>query len=433
MKVLVIGGGGREHCLCHKISQSPRVKKIYAAPGNAGTEDCAERVGTGAEEIDRLADFAAREKIDLTVAGPEAPLAAGIADRFSESGLRIFGPSARAAKLESSKVFCKEFLERNGIPAAHGETFDDPRGALSYIESADYPLVVKADGLCAGKGVVICAAKEDAREAVREIMEEKVFSSAGEKIVVEEFLTGEEVSFMAVSDGESYVPLLPSQDHKAAYEGDKGPNTGGMGAYAPARILNSRGRKAAMEQIIEPALRKMAEDGTPYRGVLYGGLILTSEGPKVLEFNARFGDPETQAVLPLLNTDIVELMEAAVEGSLKGLAAEWKRQTAVCVVMASRGYPGKYEKGKKITGIDKARESGALVFHAGTERKNGELVTAGGRVLGVTALAGSVQKAIDSAYLAVRNIKFEGAYYREDIGWKALRHAEYQGAEKSNP
>ncbi len=423
MNILIIGGGGREHCLAWKISQSPGVKKIYAAPGNAGISEIAECADIGVTEIERLAEFAIEKKIDLAVAGPEAPLALGITDIFSRRGIRIFGPSMEAARLESSKVFCKEFLQKHGIPSADSETFSDPRKALGYLKTANYPLVLKADGLCGGKGVSICASAKEAEKAVREIMEDKIFSSAGDRILVEDYLQGEEVSFMVLTDGENIFPLIPSQDHKTVFEGDKGPNTGGMGAYAPTLILNTHPRQVVLDEIIEPVIKKMAGDGSPYRGVLYAGLMMTETGPKVLEFNARFGDPEAQAVLPLLETDIVELMESCVDGGLNSRSAAWRKDTAVCVVMASAGYPGKYETGKKITGIDKAAGCGALIFHAATRREGEALLTSGGRVLGLTALGDSPQAAIDRAYQAVRAIKFEGAYYREDIGWKALKHA----------
>lgn len=423
MNVLIIGGGGREHCLAWKISESPRVKNIYAAPGNAGIARLAEcaRISTG--EIDRLADFCAVKKIDMAVIGPEAPLALGITDVLTEKGIRVFGPSGIAAKLESSKVFCKQFLQKHGIPSANSEEFDDMEKAFSHLEEAAYPLVVKADGLCAGKGVVICSSREDAENAVKDMMSSRVFGEAGSRLLIEEYLQGEEASFMVISDGDNFVPLLPSQDHKTAYEGDRGPNTGGMGAYAPTPILNSHPRQAVVESIIKPVITKMAEEGSPFKGVLYAGLILTETGPKVLEFNVRFGDPEAQAVLPLLQTDITELLEGAVEGGLGKQQPSWRDETAVCVVMASKGYPGEYETGKIIKGIAGAEEKGALVFHAGTRREGDDILTDGGRVLGVTATAASVQESIDKAYAAVREIKFEGAFYREDIGWKALKHS----------
>ncbi len=422
MNILIIGGGGREHCLAWKISRSPGVKKIYAAPGNAGIAEIAECADIRADEIEKLADFCLEKKIDLAAAGPEAPLALGVADLFTRKGIKIFGPSKEAARIESSKVFCKDFLKKHGIPSAASETFDEAWKAFDYLKTADYPLVVKADGLCAGKGVTVCGSENEADEAVRLIMEDKVFAAAGERVLIEEYLRGEEVSFMVLTDGKNIAPLMPSRDHKAALDGDRGPNTGGMGAYAPTLILNTHPRQVVLEKIIEPVIRKMAEEGAPYRGVLYAGLMLTETGPKVLEFNARFGDPETQAVLPLLKTDIVELMQKCAEGGLDSRSLEWSSDTAVCVVMASGGYPGKYETGKKITGIDKALARGAEVFHAGTRKENGDILTDGGRVLGVTAAGESAQSAVDRAYQAVREINFEGAYYREDIGWKALKH-----------
>ncbi len=422
MRILIIGNGGREHCLAWKIALSPRVKKIFSAPGNAGMESVSERVDIPADDIDRLAEFALKEKIDLAVAGPEAPLALGITDIFRQKNIKIFGPSRRAAMLETSKIFCKDFLLKNKIPCASSEAFSESSGAFKYLKSAYYPLVVKADGLCAGKGVYICDCEKDAKKAVSLIMEDKIFKSAGDKILFEDFLQGEEVSFMVITDGENFIPLLPSQDHKSAYDGDRGPNTGGMGAYAPTKILNSHPKQIVLDSIIAPVIKAMADSGAPYRGLLYAGLMLTPEGPRVLEFNARFGDPETQAVLPLLKTDLIELLLGSAENTLKSNAAEWSSRSAVCVIMASGGYPGKYETGKVISGIDKAAGRGALIFHAGTQKKNGALVTSGGRVLGVTAAADTIGQAIDSAYGAVREIKFEGAYYREDIGWKALKH-----------
>lgn len=425
MKVLVVGGGGREHVLVWKVLRSPHVDQVLAAPGNAGIGEVAECAEVEAEDVDGLLRLAEDEKVDLTIVGPEAPLALGIVDRFREAGLKIFGPTKEAAKIESSKVFAKELMAKYGIPTARFEVFDDPNKARDYIRKAGTPIVVKADGLAAGKGSIVCRTLDEAYGAVERIMEEKEFGDAGNLIVVEEMLVGEEASILAITDGEAIKPLLPSQDHKPVYDGDRGPNTGGMGAYAPAPVVTEEVARTVMEGILRPAVEGMAKEGTEYRGVLYAGLMITREGPKVLEFNCRFGDPESQAVLPLFEGDLVEVLEATIEGRLEEAEVRNSQGAAVCVVLASGGYPGKYEKGKVIEGLDELQDmEDVLVFHAGTAKRDGKLVTDGGRVLGVTALGPDIPRAIERAYEAVAKVHFEGMHYRRDIGRKALRHLE---------
>ncbi|RKY65468.1 MAG: phosphoribosylamine--glycine ligase [Candidatus Latescibacterota bacterium] len=425
MKALVVGGGGREHVLVWKVLSSPHVDQVLAAPGNAGIGEVAECAEVEAEDVDGLLRLAEDEKVDLTIVGPEAPLALGIVDRFREAGLKIFGPTKEAAKIESSKVFAKELMAKYGIPTARFEVFDDPNRARDYIRKAGTPIVVKADGLAAGKGSIVCRTLDEAYGAVERIMEEKEFGDAGNLIVVEEMLVGEEASILAITDGEAIKPLLPSQDHKPVYDGDRGPNTGGMGAYAPAPVVTEEVARTVMEGILRPAVEGMAKEGTEYRGVLYAGLMITQEGPKVLEFNCRFGDPESQAVLPLFEGDLVEVLEATIEGRLEEAEVRNSQGAAVCVVLASGGYPGKYEKGKVIEGLDELQDmEDVLVFHAGTAKRDGKLVTNGGRVLGVTALGPDIPRAIERAYEAVAKVHFEGMHYRRDIGRKALRHLE---------
>ncbi|MGB9802309.1 phosphoribosylamine--glycine ligase [Desulfofundulus sp.] len=419
MKVLVVGGGGREHALVWKLKQSPRVKEIFCAPGNAGIASHARCIPIGAEDISGLLAFARREKIDLTVVGPEGPLTMGIVDSFNEAGLAIFGPTARAAAIEGSKVLAKEIMARYGIPTARFAAFSDAGEASAYIRKLNAPCVVKADGLAAGKGVIVCRTVEEALKAVEEIMVKGVFGAAGSRVVVEEYLTGQEVSILAFTDGETVMPMLPAQDHKQVYDGDRGPNTGGMGAYAPAPVCTPEVYHAALEKILIPTVRAMAAEGRPYRGVLYAGLMVTDEGPKVLEFNARFGDPEAQPVLMLLKTDLVEIIEAVLSGRLAEKEIHWQPGAAVCVVLTSGGYPGRYRKGYPISGLDRV-PPGVMVFHAGTALEDGRVVTAGGRVLGVTAAAETIAAAIGKAYSAVEQIHFEGMHYRRDIGRKAL-------------
>lgn len=424
MKVLVVGGGGREHALVWKIAQSPRVEKIFCAPGNAGISALAECVPIAAGEIEALLSFARKQAIDLTVVGPEGPLAAGIVDRFEEAGLPIFGPRRNAAELEASKSFAKEFMLRNGIPTARGRSFTDPKEAEAFAAELGAPLVVKADGLAAGKGVIVCESLKAAREAIRRILVSREFGEAGSRVVVEECLAGEEASFLALTDGRTVLPLPSAQDHKAIYDGDRGPNTGGMGAYSPAPVVDRLMHRRVMEEIMIPAVRAMAAEGRPYRGVLYAGLMIARDRAKVLEFNARFGDPETQPILMRVKNDLVSLIEAAIAGKLDSCAIEVDPQAAVCVVLAQEGYPGAYAKGAPIHGLAAAsRIPGVMVFHAGTKRAGRAVVTDGGRVLGVTALGETVEKAIEKAYRAAARIRWDGIYYRKDIGRKAMARA----------
>lgn len=419
MRVLVVGGGGREHALVWKLKQSPRVDKIYCAPGNAGIAGEAECVDIKAEDVQGLLDFALNNRIDLTVVGPEAPLNAGIVDRFEAAGLKIFGPSQKASEIEGSKVLSKEIMARYGIPTAAYAVFNDPAEAISYIKRIGPPCVVKADGLAAGKGVIVALDEQAALDAVRSIMVDKDFGAAGERLVVEQFLTGEEVSILAFTDGVNVVPMISSQDHKRAYDNDEGPNTGGMGAYAPAPVYTPGVHRKTMEEILIPMVRALDKEGRTYRGVIYAGLMVDESGPKVLEFNARFGDPEAQPVLMLLETDLVEIIEAILDRRLDQIDIKWKNGAAVCVVLASGGYPGSYEKGKAIQGLASPGAE-VVVFHAGTAAKDGETVTAGGRVLGVTASGPDIPAAIERAYTAVEKIHFDGMHYRHDVGHKAL-------------
>jgi len=421
MKVLVIGSGGREHALVWKLAQSPKVEKIYGAPGNPGIAQIGECVNISPTDIKGLADFAEKEGIDLTVVGPEAPLVAGIVDEFESRGLKIFGPSKEAARLEGSKAFSKEMMKKCGVPTADFEVFDDPEKAKKYIKEKGAPIVVKADGLAAGKGVVVARNVEEALEAIDRIMVEKVFGDAGNRVVVEDCLFGEEASYLVVTDGENFIPLATAQDHKAVFDGDKGPNTGGMGAYSPAPVLSKEMEKEVQEKVIKPILRGMREEGHPFKGILYAGLMITEEGPKVLEFNVRFGDPEAQVILRRLKTDLVDVCQSVIEGNLID-SLEWIPETAICVVLASKGYPGKYEKGKVITGIEEAEKiDNVVVFHAGTAIKDGKLVTNGGRVLNVTALGKDIVEARENVYKAIEKIHFDGMHYRKDIGLKALK------------
>ncbi|MDZ7391482.1 MAG: phosphoribosylamine--glycine ligase [candidate division KSB1 bacterium] len=421
MKVLVVGGGGREHALVWKLAQSDQVRKLYCAPGNAGIAQVAECVDIAPTDIRRLVQFARRRRIDLTVVGPEAPLVAGIVDEFQHHGLRIFGPTAAAAELEGSKAFAKEFARRHGIPTAAFATFTDPEAAWRYIDRHPLPVVLKADGLAAGKGVVVCESREQARVALEAIMVQRAFGQAGETVVVEEFLEGEEASLLVVTDGDSYRCLAPAQDHKRLFDGDQGPNTGGMGAYAPAPVVDAQQRRLIEEQLVRPTIQGMLQEGRPYCGVLYFGLMITPQGPRLLEYNCRFGDPETQAVLPLLADDLLVLMNAAIDGELAKVSIKENTAAAVCVVIASAGYPGSYEKGKPIAGLDRQFPENVLIFHAGTRMADGQVLTDGGRVLGVTAVEESIPKAIRTAYGVVKQITFDGAYYRKDIGARALQ------------
>ncbi|MFP4058277.1 MAG: phosphoribosylamine--glycine ligase [Candidatus Brocadiia bacterium] len=423
MKVLVVGGGGREHALVWKIAQSPKVSQVYCAPGNAGIAELAECVDIEAEDVQALRHFAERQGVDLTVVGPEAPLVAGIVDRFEAHGLAIFGPTARAAELEGSKVFAKHILRKHGIPTAGYAVFDTVDAAEEHVRKAPLPLVVKADGLAGGKGVSVCHERAEALAAIDRVMKERVFGDAGNKVVVETCLVGEEASILALTDGKTIIPLPTSQDHKPVCDGDQGPNTGGMGAYSPAPVVDEAQYARIERQILIPIVHAMNCEQRPYRGVVYAGLMMTDDGPRVLEFNVRFGDPETQPILLRLRGDLVPALLAIARGNLQDVSLAWDPRPAVCVVCASGGYPGAYEKGKPITGLDQvAAMDDAVVFHAGTARREGRVVTAGGRVLGVTALGDDIQSAMDRAYEAVGKVHFEGMHYRADIGAKALAH-----------
>lgn len=421
MKVLVIGGGGREHALVWKISQSPKVTKIYAAPGNAGIAGLAECAPIKSEDIPGLLAFAKSRAIDLTIVGPEGPLSMGIVDEFTKAGLRAFGPSGKAAELEASKRFSKDLMKKYHIPTAEYGVFTDKAAAAAYVREKGAPIVVKADGLAAGKGVVVAETVEEALKALDVIMTDKAFGTAGDRVVIEECLKGEEASFMAFSDGKTVVPMASSQDHKRVFDADKGPNTGGMGAYSPAPIVTKGLEREVMDTIMLPTVRAMEKEGRLFKGVLYAGLMIHDGKAKVLEFNARFGDPETQPIMMRLDTDIIEIIEAILDGRLAKLEIEWKPEAAVCIVMASGGYPGNYEKGNVISGLEKAAgHKGVMVFHSGTSLKDGKVVTDGGRVLGVTGLGPVIAAAIDNAYAGVREISFEGAHFRGDIGARAL-------------
>jgi phosphoribosylamine---glycine ligase len=420
MQVLVIGGGGREHALVWKIKQSPKVEKIFCAPGNAGTSELAENIPIAADDIKGLLEFALQKGIGLTVVGPEQPLVKGIVDRFEEKGLRIFGPNARAAELEGSKSFSKDIMKKYGLPTAEYKTFNSADSAGKYIESKNCPLVVKADGLAAGKGVLLCQTADEALAAVDSIMGKRSFGEAGDQIVVEEFLEGEEVSVLAFSDGQTVLLMDSAQDHKAAYDGDKGPNTGGMGAYSPAPIFTETMRQKVRDKIMLPMIRAMQQEGRPYKGILYAGLMLTKTGPQILEFNARFGDPETQPLLVRMDSDIIPIFEACIDGTLAECPLQWKDESSICVVMAAKGYPDSYEKGKPISGLKDANSlPGVVVFQAGTKEQDGEVLTHGGRVLGVTATGEDTATAISRAYEAVEKIEWDGIHYRKDIGHRA--------------
>ena len=427
MNVLVIGSGGREHALVWKLKQSAKVTKIYCAPGNAGIGGLADLVPIPSDDIDGLYQFAKKNKIDLTVVGPEIPLVKGIVDLFEKNGFKIFGPSKYAAQLEGSKVFAKNFLRKYRIPTASYVTFDRTQyeEAQSHIMNHAFPLVIKADGLAAGKGAVVCRSMGEALNTLQELFKKNIFGEAGCNIVVEDFMEGEEASVFVLTDGSDYRILQPAQDHKQILDGDKGKNTGGMGAYAPAPIVTTSLMKQVEKEIIRPTLEGMRADGKPYKGCLYVGLMMTAEGPKVVEFNCRLGDPETQVVVPLLETDLLELLYACAAGTLRSVKLKHHKASAVCVVIASRGYPDTYETGKPISGLDSIlKEADIVVFHAGTRQENGKIVTSGGRVLGVTAIGfeDDLEGTINCAYSAVKRISFDGAYYRSDIGLKALTH-----------
>ena len=420
MNILVIGSGGREHALAWKLRQSPLVDRLYCAPGNAGMREQAERVDIGAGEIEKLADFADRKAVDLTVVGPEQPLVAGIADLFEERGLKVFGPSRDAARLEGSKAFAKELMLENGIPTAACEVFSDLGEARRYV-ARDRPCVVKADGLAAGKGVILCSGRAEAEAALDEVMGRRVFGAAGDRVVIEELLIGEEASFMALMDGDDFLPLASAQDHKRILDDDQGPNTGGMGAYSPAPVVDAAVHDAVVERVLKPLAAGLKRRGVVYRGVLYAGLMITEDGPKVLEFNARFGDPECQPIMMRLESDLPGLLMATAEGRLGEATAEWSDCAAVCVVLASGGYPGEYTTGMEITGLDTlASWGGGYAFHAGTDQRDGRWHTAGGRVLGVTALGDTIADATREAYNGVSSISWEGMHYRRDIARRAM-------------
>ncbi len=421
MKVLVVGGGGREHALVWKIAQSPLVEKIYCAPGNPGTAALAENLPIAVDQLDKLLAFAYENKIDLTVVGPEQPLSLGIVDLFESHGLKVFGPSQKAAFIEGSKAFSKDLMKKYNVPTAAYGVFTDLGEAETFIRATGAPIVVKADGLAAGKGVIIAQTCDEAIAAVQDMLSGNAFGSAGSRVVIEEFLTGEEASFLVITDGKNVIPLASAQDHKAIFDGDKGPNTGGMGAYSPAPVVTADIHEKAMLQVIQPTVDGMAAEGRPYRGVLYAGLMVKDGQIKTLEFNARFGDPECQPLLMRMKSDIVPVLLAVANGDLGTTGIEWHDKAAVCVVMASEGYPGDYRKGDVIKGLDKAAQiDGVYVYHAGTGQKDGDCVTNGGRVLGVTALGNSVQESITTAYSAVSCISWNGVQFRTDIGKKAL-------------
>ena len=421
MNVLVIGAGGREHALCWALKKSTKVQRLYCAPGNAGIAHIAECVNIGVEDIDGLLKFAFEKKIDLTVVGPEASLVKGIVDTFSTKGLKIFGPSQEAAQLEGSKAFCKEFMHRRNIPTAVYKIFEGPGAALDFLDEAQFPLVVKADGIAAGKGVYVCANLKEAKAAVDDIMVHKVFGEAGNRVVIEECLVGQEASVLAVSDGKHFFVLPTAQDHKRIFDDDIGPNTGGMGTFSPNPLVTPQVLDGIIARVIEPAIRGMYQEGVPFKGILYAGIMLTADGPKTLEFNVRFGDPETQCILPRLKSDLVDILLAACEGRLNEIKVKWDERACVCVVIASGGYPGKYQNGYPISGLDKITDEDAVVFHAGTKNEGGQLLTNGGRILGVTALGGNLEKARAAAYEAVEHIKFERMFFRRDIGVKMIK------------
>jgi phosphoribosylamine--glycine ligase len=415
MKVLLVGGGGREHALAWRISQEGE-HRIFSAPGNPGMATVSENIDLTPDRIGEMADFAREQGIDVTIVGPEAPLIDGIVDEFIARGLRVFGPKRAAARIEGSKVFAKNLMRRHKIPTADYAVFDDPNDARAYVERKGAPIVLKADGAAAGKGVLICKDLRAAYDAIEQIMEARVFGAAGDRVVVEEFMVGQEMSLLFFTDGATVVPLEPARDYKAARDGDEGPNTGGMGCYSPVPLVDDALRSETLERIVKPTIQGMLGEGIRFRGILYVGLMLTNRGLQVLEFNARFGDPETQVQMPRLDTPLIEILQACSSGRLDEVDVRWKSDAAVCVVMTAEGYPGRYERGRAITGIPEAEaDEGVVVFHAGTKMAGGELVTDGGRVLGVTATGPTVAAARDRAYRATAKIAFDGAAYRKDI------------------
>lgn len=419
MKVLVIGSGGREHAVCKKLKESKRVDALLCAPGNAGIAQVAACVPeVKATDVEAIVRLAKEERVDFVCVTPDDPLALGCVDALEKEGIAAFGPSAYAAQMESSKIFSKNLMKKYGIPTAASETFDDMNAALAYLDTQTAPIVVKADGLALGKGVIVAQTIAEAKEAVVEMMQGGRFGKSGARVLIEECMFGREVTVLCFCDGKAIVPMRASQDHKRVFDGDRGPNTGGMGAFAPSPLYTPDIAKRTMDEILLPTLHAMNAEGFTFKGVLYVGLMLTDKGPKVVEYNARFGDPETQAVLPLLESDLLEIMMAVRNQTLADIDIQWKDRAAACIVLASGGYPGKYEAGKMITGIEDAEAAGATVYHAGTKRTEAGLVTAGGRVLGVTALGDTLRDAVDSAYAAARRIHFDGAHMRSDIGSK---------------
>jgi phosphoribosylamine--glycine ligase len=420
MKVLVIGGGGREHAIVWKLAQSPQQPTLYCAPGNPGIAELATCVDIGAEDVEALVDFAEREGIDLTVVGPEAPLLAGLVDHFEQRGLKVLGPTKAAAQIEGSKSFAKALMEKANVPTANYRAFTDLEAARTYVREQGVPIVIKADGLAAGKGVVVATTLKEAERALDMMMKDKAFGESGSKVVVEEFLTGQEATVMAFVDGDTVRLMVPAQDHKPVYDGDKGPNTGGMGTYSPVPAVDDALLARVETEIIRPVIDHLKAEGTPYKGVLYAGLMLTEGGPKVIEFNARFGDPETQVVLPRLDSDLLAILQSVVDGTLAKQEIRWSDRAAVCVILAAEGYPGRYRKGDRISGLEKAGDH-SFIFHAGTRTADSGIVTNGGRVLGVTGFGPDLQAAQSEAYRAVQRIHFDGMHYRKDIAEKAFR------------
>ena len=421
MKILVIGSGGREHAILWKLSQSPKVSELYVAPGNDGMDDLAKRVAIPVENLEDLAEFAKNNEIDLTIVGPEVPLVLGVVDVFEKAGLRCFGPSQKAAQIEGSKAFSKNLMQKYNIPTAQYAVHSQVEEAKAYANTLGYPCVVKADGLAAGKGVIICQDAKEASRAIEDMLIDNAFGDAGARVVIEEFLQGEEVSILAFSDGKTVVPMVSSQDHKRIFDHDKGPNTGGMGAYSPAPIYTEAVAKFTQTDILERTVEAMAKEGATFKGILYAGLMVTDKGVKVLEFNARFGDPETQPVLARLESDLVEIVEAVIDERLDSISISWKNEASVCVILASKGYPESSSKGDTITGLEKIDDISVKVFHSGTKRNEaGDFVTNGGRVLGVTAIDEDIEGAINRAYQAVEKISFDGMQYRSDIGARAI-------------
>jgi phosphoribosylamine---glycine ligase len=421
MNILVIGSGGREHALVWKLKQSKKVDKLFCAPGNGGIANIAKCINIKADNVKSLIEFAQRNKIDLTVVGPEQPLAIGIVDEFRRKRLNIFGPEKKAAQLESSKIFAKEFMKKYHIPTAPFCTFQTSAEAIGFCKTVEYPVVIKADGLAAGKGVVIAKNLKEASSAIELMMVKKSFGKSGERLVIESFLKGQEVSLMAITDGKTIVPLLPSQDHKQAFDGDRGPNTGGMGAYSPVDFVTPELMEDILEHILKPTINGLRQEEIPYSGIIYAGIILTDFGPRVLEYNCRFGDPETQAVLPLLKSDLAEILFAVADKKLVNAPKiEWKKGASACVIMASRGYPGSYKTGVPITGLESIKDNNCVVFHSGTRRENNRLLTNGGRVLAVAGTDNDLKGSLDRVYNIIKRIRFEGAMFRKDIGFRIL-------------